>query len=90
MTKQVTTGFAALLAALALAPAAAAATPPELSVSPSSLSFTSVAGGDDPVPESLSVSADAAVGLSVRQLRRHDQRSTAGRPTGHRRPFRSR
>ena len=34
MTKQVTTGFAALLAALALAPAAAAATPPELLVSP--------------------------------------------------------
>jgi hypothetical protein len=57
MTKQVTTGFAALLAALALAPAAAPATT-TLSVSPSSLSFTGVAGGDDPVPEWLSVSAE--------------------------------
>ena len=44
MTKQVTTGFPALLAALALAPAAAAATPPELSV-PESLSVSATGGG---------------------------------------------
>ena len=39
-------------------------TTPELSVSPSSLSFAGVAGGDDPVPESLSVSSSGGETLS--------------------------